>query len=94
MKKIASPADYVDEFCKLLKEQLIEDQKRWGDTWKTVPAQGMDFRIVARINEYLRDYDGKPDFPWLKVAGNALIGHLRQNHPELEEPEVEDELEG
>jgi hypothetical protein len=74
------PVQFVSEFCDALARQITSDQERHGDTWRRLPAAGQEDRIYARILSYLADYhhSGEP-FPWLKVAGLALIAWIREN---------------
>ena len=84
--------DFVDEFAAELKAQLARDEKRYGDTWRHRTLKGQEGRAFATFDNY-RDrfrYGGNP-IPWLKVAGEALIAWVRENHPETlltEEPEA------
>lgn len=72
--------DWLPKFTSALREQLIEDQLRWGDTWLRRPRLGQEERIFARFDEYIHDYrvEGKP-IPWMKVAGLALIAWVREH---------------
>lgn len=87
--------DYLDEFISELKIQLKQDEVRHGDTWLKRPKKGQGDRIYDRIWEYYNDErlakalagaDGKPVFvdslPWLKIAGLALIGWIREGYPQ------------
>ena len=88
------PIDFLDEFLVELRAQLISDNERWGDTWLKRPRRGQADRmfdwirqcyIDARLAESLL---GKQDplfidsLPWLKITGEALIGWIRERHPE------------
>lgn len=76
--------DYLDEFIKDLTEQLEKDQKKWGSTWIMRPREGQEKRIEARIAAYFDQFKyGKTPVPWLKIAGNCMIAHIRDQHPEL-----------
>lgn len=70
--------EYLPDFCKALKKQLEDDEKRWGDTWKHRPREGQEERAFARYIDYLSQFNnaGIP-IPWLKVAGEALIAWVR-----------------
>jgi ABC-type uncharacterized transport system ATPase subunit len=71
--------DYLPEFSEALKEQLVSDQFRWGNTWKKRSIEGQELRTKARFDDYFAQFEnaGKP-IPWLKVAGAALICWVRE----------------
>jgi len=75
---------YLQGFDGALLEQLRDDQKRWGETWKTYPADGQVKRIMDRFRVYEQEFEEGRDiqFPWLKVTGYALIGWVRENYPD------------
>lgn len=75
--------EYIDEFVEELRVQLYEDGKRWGDTWKRRPRKGQVDRAIVRFIDYQDQYNfGERSFPWLKVAGEALIGWVRDKYPD------------
>lgn len=76
--------DFLEEFCIELQAQLESDEARWGSTWLERTKEGQEDRIFDRFDEYYSDYKlhGDP-IPWLKVAGNAMIAWVRENHPEI-----------
>lgn len=91
------PSDFLDEFLTELKAQLISDNMRWGDTWLKRPKKGQADRAFVRFREYYGDERlacklapvgdvEEPIFvdslPWLKIAGEALIGWIRERYPE------------
>ena len=57
---------------------------RWGNTWLSRKIEGQEERTAAKFNDYFDQYRerGTP-VPWLKIAGNAMICWIRENHPEL-----------
>jgi hypothetical protein len=69
---------YLSDFIAALKGQLQDDQKRWGDTWKTRPYEGQTERTIKTFRDYFDQYEhaGVP-VNWLKVAGNAFICWVR-----------------
>lgn len=75
--------DFVKTFCLELQEQIKSDEKRWGDTWRHRTVEGQVDRMMDRFKDYQdqHNHGGQP-FPWLKVAGEALIGWVRENNPE------------
>jgi hypothetical protein len=73
--------DFIDDFAKALKEQIAEDEKRWGDTWRHRTIEGQVDRMMARFVDYQDQHNkGGVPMPWLKVAGEALIGWARDNN--------------
>jgi hypothetical protein len=66
-----------------VKEQLIEDEKRYGDTWKerglVFNGQPQEERFFQKIEQYFDDYreNGTP-INWLKIIGEAHIALVRQ----------------
>jgi hypothetical protein len=79
-----TPSDFVDEFAAALKRQLQEDHARWGDTWLHRTRAGQELRVEQTLLGYFDQfkYASQP-VPWVKVAGNALICWIREQHPEL-----------
>lgn len=76
--------DFLEEFTDALREQLVSDEKRWGDTWREVPIEGQEHRIYGRFMDYLDRFETLGDpVPWLRVAGNAMIAWIREKHPEV-----------
>jgi len=76
--------DYLQEFSDALKQQLEQDQKRWGDTWLQRIPEGQETRIEEHIKTYFDQYrNAQQPVPWMKIAGLALIAWVRENHPEL-----------
>ena len=86
--------DFVKEFSELLETQLREDEKRWGDTWRRRSKKGQVDRMMARFGDYHDQfsYGYTKEFPWLKLAGEALIGWVRDNIDDWE-LEIDDEKE-
>lgn len=75
--------DYVDVFALSLVEQLKDDEKRWGDTWRNRPLEGQEDRIMEHIMSYHDQFKyGGQKIPWLKIAGLALIAWVRETYPE------------
>lgn len=70
--------EYIPLFIEALSAKLIEDQKRWGDTWKNRPIEGQSERIRATYDNYFdQEKHGGQDVDWLAVTGNALIAWIR-----------------
>ncbi len=80
-KRILPLADFLPEFFLALEHQLGEDQKRYGNTWIISGRDGQEARIYQWMTANYRAFveEGMP-FPWLKMAGEALIGWVRQNY--------------
>ena len=72
------------EFDEAMEEQLLSDEKRWGETWLHRTKEGQEQRIENDFNDYFDQFrfNGTP-VPWLKIVGNAYIAWIRENHPEL-----------
>ena len=81
--------EYLAPFVIALTDQLEQDQERWGNEWKKRPIEPTDgylhqnIRISARIGDYYREWkDDDTPIPWLKVAGLAFIGWVRETYPD------------
>jgi len=76
--------DEVDATFEAVKQQLLKDAVRWGDTWKLRPIEGQEKRGFARFRDYWDQFEhgGKP-IPWLKIIGEAHIALTRERHREL-----------
>lgn len=80
--------DFLNEFTEALRQQLEEDHERWADTWleRGLVWKGVtqEERFAAWVEDGIAEHfvDGEP-LPWLKFAGEALIGWVRENHPEI-----------
>jgi hypothetical protein len=78
--------EFLGEFSEALEAQLRSDEERWGDAWLELTREGQEERIFTRLNEYLEDWrntSGAMPVPWLKIAGNALIAWIREQHHEI-----------
>ena len=76
--------DFLFEFMDALALQLLEDEKKWGDTWLKRFPEGQEARIWEHIQTYFDQFfnAGVP-IPWLKIAGLALIAWIRETNPEI-----------
>ncbi len=79
---------YFWTFARELYEQLESDQERWGDEWKKRPLEAdkewrhQNVRIYDRFDNYLVNWlDNEIPIPWLKIAGLAMIGWVREHYP-------------
>jgi septation ring formation regulator EzrA len=71
----------LEETFEAVKQQLLEDEKRWGDTWKNRPIEGQTERIRTTFNNYFdRERYGGDDVDWAKVIGNAHIAMVRKRY--------------
>jgi len=75
--------EYFDEFTEELRKQIIEDNKRWGNTWIERGKAGQEMRFYDWVSDKLENHylEGLP-FPWLKIAGEAMIGYIREKYME------------
>lgn len=82
LKNVDLIAELQDTFQDVTK-QLIEDEKRWGDTWKerglVFNEQPQEERFMQKMNDYYNDFlaNGTP-IPWTKVLGEAHIALVRE----------------
>ena len=66
-----------------VEEQLISDEKRYGDTWKerglVYNGLSQEERFFAKMQEYINNYREKREpMPWTKVIGEAHIALVRE----------------
>ena len=62
--------DYLPEFVEDFKKQLDNDEIKWGDTWRTRPAEGQERRVKARFDDYFDQFkNANTPIPWLKIIG-------------------------
>ena len=75
--------DFLGETVEKVKDQLEQDQLRWGNTWKKRSREGQEDRAFARFFDYYDQYKnaGTP-IPWTKIIGEAHIAMVREDHPE------------
>jgi hypothetical protein len=76
--------EFSEEVYSQVSDQLISDDKRWGDTWLQRTRKGQEWRIFKTYLRYFFEYFlfGK-EISWLKVIGNAVIAQTRVNHPKI-----------
>jgi hypothetical protein len=73
--------DYLPEFTEALKEQIVSDQFRWGNTWKDRPIEGQEMRTKARFDDYFAQFEHTgTKIPWLKIVGGAFICWVREQN--------------
>ena len=71
--------DYFDEFCAEFRKSFLEDQGRWGNSWRDYTREGQEERIMARFKDYLEQFiHAEVPFPWFKIAGYALVAWARE----------------
>ena len=77
--------DELNETFVDLEKQLLEDQEKWGDTWKerglVYNNKSQEERWFEKMKKYYLDYleNGVP-IPWLKVMGEAHIAYVREKN--------------
>ncbi len=75
--------DFLEEFTAALVGQLKEDEKRWGNTWLKRTREGQEDRDRKTFDDYFDKFENAGvTVPWLKIAGNAMICWIREQHPE------------
>jgi len=71
----------LEETFEIVKQQLLEDEERWGDTWKNRPVEGQSERIRATFKNYFdKERYGGDQVDWAKVIGNAHIALVRKRY--------------
>lgn len=66
-----------------VEKQLIEDEKRYGNTWKErglhYNGKSQEERFFEKVNEYANDFHEKnKPIPWKKIIGEAHIALVRE----------------
>lgn len=65
-----------------VEKQLIEDEKRWGDTWKerglVWNEMSQETRFFQKMQDYFEDYKEGIPINWAKVIGEAHICLVRE----------------
>ena len=77
--------EYLPEFFEALKDRIVDDDARWGDTWKErgllYNGESQELRFYHWLMKQFDDYwNYEEEFPWLKVAGEAFIGYIRDKY--------------
>lgn len=71
----------LPETFEALKDQLEEDEKRWGDTWKHRSREGQEERIFSAFMNYYDQWKhGGQPIPWLKIMGESHIALVRERN--------------
>jgi hypothetical protein len=69
----------LPEIIKEFEEQLEDDEKRWGDTWKYREKKGQEERTYARYEDYIDQFrNAGVEIPWMKIVGGAFICWVRE----------------
>lgn len=82
LKNVDLIGELQDTFQDVTK-QLVEDEKRWGNTWKerglVFNGQPQEERFFGKMQQYITDYreNGTP-INWKKVIGEAHIALVRE----------------
>jgi len=65
-----------------VENQLIEDEERWGDTWKerglVWNEQNQETRFFQKMQGYFDDFNEGIPINWKKVIGEAHICLVRE----------------
>jgi len=78
--------EYLSEFFMELENQIYKDEERWGDTWKERgliwEGKSQEERAFQWMNDKFINWSLNKDysFPWLKMAGEAMIGFIREKY--------------
>jgi hypothetical protein len=84
MDRDVEVVDFLDEFMEALRADLERGAKKWGATWLHRPRAGQDQRIKQYIlDQFDRAEHGGIPVKYESIGGEALIGWIRDNHPEL-----------
>ena len=76
--------DFMEEFVEALTKQLDSDYEHSGVTGLGLTKLGQEHRFLNLLDDYFYEWDMKgTSMPWLKIAGNAMIAWIRENHPEM-----------
>ena len=73
----------LDETFVAVEKQLMEDEKRYGNTWKERGLvwndQSQETRWFNKMKQYYEDFlDNGTPIPWTKVIGEAHIALVRE----------------
>lgn len=80
----------VEDLLGDVEAQLLEDEERWGDTWRHRTIEGQAERTAQRIVDYKDQHErGGQDINWLKIIGGAIICLVRLDHPEYIYPDAQ-----
>ena len=78
--------EYLPEFFIELENQLWKDNERWGGTWKerglVWEGKSQEERAYQWMHDKFVNWSLNKDhsFPWLKMAGEAMIGFIREKY--------------
>lgn len=81
---MVKPIDFLEEFVESIRKDLERGLEKWGDTWLYRPREGQELRIKQYYLDHFDRFEhaGTP-IKWESLAGEALIGWIRDNHPEV-----------
>jgi len=78
--------DFLDEFIEELEYDLLKGEEKYGSTWLERDRENQVERILDTHETYYNNWLKRGgNYPWVSVAGNALIAWIRDNYPELSE---------
>jgi len=78
--------EYLLEFFIELENQIYKDEEKWGDTWKerglVWEGKSQEERAYQWMHDKFVNWSLNKDhsFPWLKMAGEAMIGFIREKY--------------
>lgn len=76
--------DFLEEFTTALRKELERAEEKWGDTWLHRPKANQERRFMQWfMDEYDKNRYGGQPMRWEAIAGEALIGWVRDNYPEM-----------
>lgn len=76
--------DFMDEFVPALIAHLKGKESHWGNTWLKRSRATLRTRLSAHLMDKCeRSLNGDIPIDWLSVVGDAMIGWIRENHPEI-----------
>jgi len=88
VEELKTLPEYFDEFAEALKKQIELDDIRWGSTWidrgLMFENKTQEERFTNWVEQKLINWKFSRDkkFPWVKVAGEAMIGYVREKYME------------
>ena len=85
-KKICYHVDISIVVYRARKNQNYKDEEKWGDTWKerglVWEGKSQEERAYQWMHDKFVNWSLNKDhsFPWLKMAGEAMIGFIREKY--------------
>lgn len=77
--------EYLDEFFQALKDRIVEQNEKYGDTWK---ERGLFYNGESQEERFYNWAENKfinclsfgEPLPWLDFAGESFIGYIREKY--------------